>query len=68
MTDGTDEARAGEEKGRNASSQRQTCPVASPPVQCQQLPATLVLLAEVFRNSAAHLSEGATHNPAEVAL
>lgn len=42
--------------------------VASPPIETQQLPASLVLLAEILGHAAPHLRESAAHHLAEVAL
>jgi hypothetical protein len=55
-------------KQRVVDSQRQPGPVASPSIQGQKLPATLVLLAQVLGHATADLSEGAAHHSAEVAL
>ncbi len=44
------------------------CAITGPSVQSQQLTAALMLLAEVFGNTAADLSEGTPHNLAKVAL
>ena len=50
------------------SSQRQASPVARPPVQRQELPPALVLLAQVLGHAATNLREGAAHDAAEIAL
>ena len=47
---------------------RQTSPVARPPVQRQELPAALVLLAEVLRHAATDLRESAAHDSANITL
>lgn len=55
-------------KRHDRYSEGQATAVSSPAIQCQQLTASLVLLAEILGHPAADLSEGTAHDSAEIAL
>lgn len=49
-------------------SKSKSGPITGPAVQAKELPAALVLLAEILRHATAYLCESATHDFAEVSL
>lgn len=53
---------------KNVKLKSKTGAISSPPVECQEFPAPLVLLSQVLRYTTPDLGKSATHDPAEVAL